>query len=471
MKMTAVQRNQIHDWLQEHREEMFSDIASLVAIDSARGEEKEGMPYGEGPYKALCEGEKILRKNGLSQVAMHGNRVITGEIGPGDEAELGILAHLDVVPVGNGWTVDPLIMTRRDGKIFGRGVIDDKGPAVMALYAMRALKEYGIALQKKCRLILGSDEECGSSDIAWYFDRNPVPPKTLSPDASYPCICIEKGSLKVEASAKWERETVSPRVVRIDCGVKINVVPGEAEALLEGISKEAVEEQAKKETSGVQFTVTREEAGVLVQAKGATAHASLPETGNNALTALLSLLDHLPLAAGRSHDIIHGLCRLFPHGDTCGKAAGVFQEDEESGALTLAFSILHMTEEGVLLNMDIRSPMCANETNVRDVLVEKFAALGLHMEKEPMNPPHYVSKDSPDVQRLIDIFAAYTGERLPALAIGGGTYLHHIEGGVSFGCEFPGYDYNMHGADEYALEDQLLLSSEMYAAAIYDICG
>ena len=82
-----------------------------------------------------------------------------------------------------------------------------------------------------------------------------------------------------------------------------------------------------------------------------------------------------------------------------------------------------------------------------------------------------MSKDSPDVQRLIDIFAAYTGERLPALAIGGGTYLHHIEGGVSFGCEFPGYDYNMHGADEYALEDQLLLSSEMYAAAIYDICG
>ena len=109
--------NQVHDWLQEHREEMLSDIASLVAIDSARGEEKEGMPYGEGPYQALCEGEKILRKNGLSQVAMHGNRVITGEIGPGDEAELGILAHLDVVPVGNGWTVDPLKMTRRDGKI------------------------------------------------------------------------------------------------------------------------------------------------------------------------------------------------------------------------------------------------------------------------------------------------------------------------------------------------------------------
>ncbi len=210
MKMTAVQRNQIHDWLQEHREEMLSDIASLVAIDSARGEEKEGMPYGEGPYKALCEGEKILRKNGLSQVAMHGNRVITGEIGPGDEAELGILAHLDVVPVGNGWTVDPLIMTRRDGKIFGRGVIDDKGPAVMALYAMRALKECGIALQKKCRLILGSDEECGSSDIAWYFDRNPVPPKTLSPDASYPCICIEKGSLKVEASAKWSGKPCRP---------------------------------------------------------------------------------------------------------------------------------------------------------------------------------------------------------------------------------------------------------------------
>ena len=157
--------------------------------------------------------------------------------------------------------------------------------------------------------------------------------------------------------------------------------------MIEGLSKEAVEEQAQKETSGVRFTVTGEGDSVLVQAKGTTAHASLPETGNNALTGLLSLLDHLPLAPSRSRDVIHGLCQLFPHGDTCGKAAGVFQEDEESGALTLAFSILHMTDEGVMLNMDIRSPMCANETNVRDVLVEQFASLGLHMEKEPMNPP------------------------------------------------------------------------------------
>ena len=155
--MTASVRQQIHDWLQNHREEMMEDIAALVAIDSARGEEKEGMPYGEGPYRALCEGERILKKSGLLQVAMHGARVITGDLNE-NETELGILAHLDIVPVGNGWTVPALEMTRKDGKIFGRGVIDDKGPAVMALYAMRALKECGVPLAKNCRLILGSDE-------------------------------------------------------------------------------------------------------------------------------------------------------------------------------------------------------------------------------------------------------------------------------------------------------------------------
>ena len=470
MKMTASVRQQIHDWLQNHREEMMADIAALVAIDSARGEEKEGMPYGEGPYRALCEGEKILKKSGLIQVAMHGARVITGDLNE-NETELGILAHLDIVPVGNGWTVPALEMTRKDGKIFGRGVIDDKGPAVMALYAMRALKECGVPLAKNCRLILGSDEECGSSDIAWYFDRNPIPPQTLSPDASYPCICIEKGSLRVDVQGHWEKQPAEPRLLRFDCGVKVNVVPGEAECVVRGLTAEQVLRQADKETGGIAFTAEETVEGTRIWAKGSTAHASLPETGNNALTGLLTLLSHLPLAAGRSQEVIHELCRLFPHGDTCGKAAGVYQSDEESGELTLAFSILHMDEKGLSLNLDIRAPMCANEENVRDVLLERFADAGLTMKKEAMNPPHYVSKDSPQVQRLVRIFESYTGQSLPALAIGGGTYLHHIEGGVSFGCEFPGYDYNMHGADEYAIEEQLLLSSEMYAAAIVDICG
>ena len=215
--MDQALNQKIDGYIAENKEQLLKDLAALVAIDSVEGEPAEGAPFGVGPRAALDKTLEIAAGMGLATRNCE-NYIGYAELAGADpEKYLATICHVDVVPVGNGWTVPALEMTRKDGKIFGRGVIDDKGPAVMALYAMRALKECGVPLAKNCRLILGSDEECGSSDIAWYFDRNPIPPQTLSPDASYPCICIEKGSLRVDVQGHWEKQPAEPRLLRFDC--------------------------------------------------------------------------------------------------------------------------------------------------------------------------------------------------------------------------------------------------------------
>ena len=158
-------REQIEAYIDGKKDEMLTDLQTLVRIDSQRGTPEEGMPFGEGPARVLKEASALMEKAGLT-VTNYDNYVVTGDFGPGEKA-LDILAHLDVVPVTKDWTVtqpfEPLI---RDGRIYGRGTADDKGPAVAALYAIRAVRELGLPIKHSVRLILGSDEECGSSDLA-----------------------------------------------------------------------------------------------------------------------------------------------------------------------------------------------------------------------------------------------------------------------------------------------------------------
>ena len=177
-------QERILQYIDEHVEEMVADTMELCRINSEKGEAEEGMPYGKGPCEALHKAAEICGRYGFT-VTNYDNHVITADLND-QERHLDILAHMDVVAAGEGWTVtkpyEPIV---KDGKIFGRGSSDDKGPAMAALYAMRAVKELQIPLKKNCRLILGSDEECGSSDIAYYYQKEPEAAMTFSPDTCF----------------------------------------------------------------------------------------------------------------------------------------------------------------------------------------------------------------------------------------------------------------------------------------------
>lgn len=464
--------NKVCQWLDDHRDDLVEDTKKLIEINSEKAPAKEGMPFGEGPAKALAAAAEIMEKHGMT-VRNYDNYVVTGDLND-KKKTLDILAHTDVVPVSpEDWTVTaPFTPIVIGDNLYGRGSSDDKGPAMAALYAMDAVKSCGAELSGNVRLILGSDEECGSSDIEYYYKTEEEAPYTFSPDAEFPVINIEKGGMMGLFSAEFVPSEASPKVTSFKCGQKINVIPGKAYADIEGISKAELEAYAEKSAAvtGMEFTITEENGICHVLAIGKSAHASMPEGGNNALTGMLSFLDTLPLAECDMKTKIHELNRLLPHGDGAGKALGVAMEDAESGALTLSFDLIEMDAKGFSGAFDCRAPICANDKNCRLVVKKNFEAVGISLKDEPMREPHNVPGDSYFVKTLLECYEKHSGKKGEPMAIGGGTYVHHLKNGVAFGCGELGVDTKMHGDDEFMPISQLILSAKIFAEAIVRLC-
>lgn len=465
-------REKIERYMEAHLNEMLEDIKELCRIDSTKGSYRQGKPFGQGCFEALAEGLQMGEKYGF---AIHNYNNYVGTIDLNDrEKQLDILAHLDVVPAGDGWTVtEPFEPVVKDGNIYGRGTSDNKGPAVAALYSMRAIKELEIPVTKNVRLILGTDEECGSSDIEYYYNQEEEAPMTFSPDAEFPVINIEKGMLHGYFESDFDKSEVLPRMVSFKSGTKSNVVPPRAFALFEGLDGSDTEAFAHtlEEELGVQFDVTSENGYMKIEAVGEGAHASTPWKGKNALTGLLTLIEKLNLADCGQMQTVKALNRLMPHGDWYGKNLGIAMQDELSGDLTLAFSMLEITETGMKGEFDSRCPICSNEENTLLVAKKSMEEQGIRFKTESMIPPHHVDGESHFVKTLLKCYEMYTGNKGECIAIGGGTYVHHLKNGVAFGASMPGTENRMHGADEFAIIDELLTSAKIFAQVIVELCS
>lgn len=467
-------KKQIEEYFEKNKEQILNDICDQIRIKSDRGEAKENMPYGEGPAKALEAALKLAESMGF-KTKNYDNYVGTVDFSD-KEKGLDILAHLDVVPAGDEWTVtQPYEPVIKDGKIYGRGSSDDKGPAIVALYALKAVKDMNIPLSKNVRLILGTDEECGSSDIEHYYAVEKEAPMTFSPDAEFPLINIEKGRLAAEFTSEYTEDKALPRVIRVNGGVKANVVPDKASAEVEGFTLDVLSDLCKKaeEKTGVRFSVTEDGSVITINAKGKGAHASTPENGDNAITAIIELLTSMPCAKSEGFERLCAVNKLFPHNDHIGAGCGVNMSDELSGSLSMAFTIFEYNTTSLKGTFDSRSPICANDENLTEALRKNMADVKIVLgteESDKLNPAHHVSSDSDLVRTLLKCYEDYSGQKGECLAIGGGTYVHHLENGVAFGCSMPGTDNNMHGNDEFAVIDELMLSGKIFTQAIIDLC-
>jgi len=467
-------KNQLAEYFAIHRQDMIDDISALIAIQSDRQDPLPGKPYGEGPAACLDKALAIASRMGF---ATKNYDYYVGAVDFSDaETELDILAHLDVVPVGDGWTVtEPFTPKLVGTKLYGRGSNDDKGPAVAALYAMKALKDLGVELKKNVRLIVGCDEECGSSDIAHYYAIEKEAPCTFSPDAEFPVINTEKGAFQGRYSASFAEDKALPRIVSVDAGTKINIVPDKCISVIEGMTAAELAsylEEAAAAT-GAAFTAAEKDGLVEITCKGYSAHASTPDRGNNAITASLTLLSMLPIADSEGYRALLAMDRLFPHGDWYGEAAGIAMCDEISGKLTNTLDIFHYTLTSLEGATDCRASLCATDENLTNVIRKNTEDLGLTLDPAcALREPHHVPAESPFVQTLLKVYEQYTGKKGEPIAIGGGTYAHHLKNGVAFGCTFPwSEDNHMHGDNEFVEMDELLLCAQMFAQVIADICG
>ncbi len=462
---------QISNWMNGREDELVEALTPLIEAESTLSEAKPGMPFGEGPALALDRGLALAKSWGFRTENYQGY-VGTADLNEAPDA-LHILAHLDVVGAGDGWDTDPYKLVRDGDLIYGRGTDDDKGPLVAALLAMRCVRELGLPLTKNVKLIMGTDEETGSRDIEYYYAKHPFAPYSLSPDADFPVINIEKAGYGPKFSKAWEKtEGTGVKVLSMEGGIRKNVAPANCKAVISGgdlAQVQAILKQVSGET-GVELTARAEGENLVITAVGLQAHASTPDEGKNAITATLDALCRLNLADGEGERTVRRLHENFPYGDNRGKALGIAMEDEESGVLTLTLSLLTLTETGFTAVFDSRDPLCATKENTVDVVEKKFAAYGWSCEGD-LRPAHAVDADSDFIRTLLSAYETYSGKKGYCEAIGGGTYVHEIPGGVAFGAGEHGFDSHLHGANERARLSQLLKTAKIYALVISQLCA
>jgi len=207
----------------------------------------------------------------------------------------------------------------------------------------------------------------------------------------------------------------------------------------------------------------------VIRAKGTASHAAWPEGGSNAVTGLLALLNALPLAEGPCKKAVADLKALLPHGDWRGKALGIAQAEPVAGELTVAFTLLEISDTGLTGRFDARVPLCATVENCAEVVRRAFEERGFQFEGT-QTPPHHTPAESPFIRTLLRRYEMYTGKKGECLATGGGTYVHDVPGGVAFGCTMPGFDTHLHGPNERVRVSDLMVSAKMFAHIILDLC-
>lgn len=428
---------EIRKYLESHKQEIIGLLAELVAIPSIQGKAEEGAPFGREPARAL---EVMLKKCSEAGFKVDNVENYAGSADINDlPAELAVLTHLDVVPVGSGWTTDPFVLRYESDtdKLIGRGAIDDKGPAVAAFFAAKALKDLGIPLKKGVRLIFGTNEENGSADLAYYRKKRELPPMVFTPDGEYPLINAEKGMLRVYFSSDFDDE----EILEIQAGTVINAVPQFCTVTMNSDEGEPVE----------------------AVYEGVSAHASTPDKGENAITQFLD-------SYSGGNMLLCGLAELFPHGEFSGKSCGLGFSDELSGDMTCLLSMLNTENGRIYGGIDIRFPLDRTKAEISGIICDALENAGFDIDSCDGVEPHCTDENSTFVQTLLKTYERVTGDKGRCIAIGGGTYVHEIEGGVAFGAEFPNEDGHMHSPDEFITVANLLKNAEIMAEAMSELC-
>ena len=458
----------IDKYIDENIDSLLKDLGELIKIPSTRGEPEKDMPFGKACADVIEKARQQADKIGLN-TTNHENYMLECDYNE-CETELGIISHLDVVPEGSGWTHEPFEMRIEDGKVIGRGAIDDKGPAEAVLYAVKALKANNVELSKNVRILLGAAEETGMEDLEYYRNKVGFPPIMLSPDGAFPVINVEKGLCQLEFSKDRTQSGFGKYIKGFKAGSVINAVASSACAEVVGISEAEADELIK--SIGFDHDVRAESTNgsVTVTALGRSSHGSLPELGDNAITKLIMVLKTFG-ASGEIMETLDGLYELFPYNEGNGEHFGLKMSDKESGALTILLSMLDADDNTITGGIDIRFPATVPLCEIKKTVSNQLLPLGFEIRYTHALEGHIVDENEPFIKKLLSAYTEVTGNKGECLSEGGATYLHTVKGGVAFGAEMPGEITNMHGADEQISVQTLKAIAKIYARAIYEICG
>ncbi len=413
-------------------EQFYTDLDGLLRIPSVTEQGEGEYPFGKNCAEALdyvlnlCEGFGFRTKK-------CGNMLGWAEIGEGDEL-IGILAHLDVVPAGADWDYPPFALTRVtvDGeeRLIGRGVLDDKGPALMCIYAMRVLANAKIRLNRRVRIIFGLTEEAGEwRDMEYYKETEELPTFGFTPDAGFPCGYGEKGISVFELAMPLSKAGIDS----VSGGQASNMVPDKCECVVGGVKTEAT---------------------------GVSVHGSTPALGVNAIIECMKAVN------GKSPCALSEFI-VNKFGPACdGAGLGVNTFDGESGELTLNLGVIEVRGDDVVMTIDIRYPVTKNYDAILTMLTANCAQYGVEVTPCANKAPVYMDRNGALIKTLHEAYCDVTGDNTEPFTMGGGTYARAMPNIVSFGPVMPGAEETAHQKNEYITVDNVDKAVRIYAQTL-----
>jgi succinyl-diaminopimelate desuccinylase len=405
--------------------EALRGLLQIKSVNANAGATTSEAPLGTGINTAINYVLELGKSFGLTTKNCDGYCGYV-EFGEGPEM-VAAITHVDTVEVGDDWTVLPFDLTIDGDKIYGRGVLDDKGPTIVSLFALKALKEAKVPINKRIRLIIGGDEEGGNwACMKRYKETEEIPTYAFSPDSGFPVIFAEKGIMNV--ILKKELDNGTP-VLNLSSGKQINSVPDYAKATYNGQTYEV---------------------------RGKSAHASEPQKGDN---ALIKLADELRVV-GIKHSILELLKRATPEG------FGINLSDSVSGNLTLNPAIAFVDENIAVLRCDIRYPVTIKSSELCKTIQKATEDLGFSLEMDHETLPLHVDQESFLVTSLQKVYADYTGDTSGPIVSGGGTYARAFDNAVAFGGVFPGETNTCHQTDESWSIDSMAKNFDIIVKAL-----
>ena len=470
-------KKRIFAHIENDTDALISTIREIVAVPSVNGPAEPGAPFGKGPKAALDTFVEIGTRMGFRTWAFE-DQVGIAELGDESLPEMiAILAHVDVVPAGEGWSCDPWQGKVEDGLVYGRGVADDKGPAISALYAMKALRDEGVKLKRRVRLIVGTNEELGSKAIHRYVEAGQeLPVAGFTPDSGFPVTNGEKGIINCTCALPFAPAAEGTAVLSVKAGAAANAVPDSAVAELRvpAASRVRLERVVAEFAAprGAKLTCTKGEGDrVTLLMEGIAYHGARPQWGSNAAAHLVQVLRLLDLGAEQAA-ALEKLDRMIGT-QTRGENLGVMLYDDPSGFTSLCWGILRTEGDKLVFTVNYRYPVTFQMEPVRDRLLAALKDSGVEIMGDiRASRPLYMPEDCDLVQKLMTVYREETGDLVSKpRCIGGGTYAKVMPNMLAFGNQFVGENCHIHEIDERWSVEHIVSHTRIMAAAIASLAG
>ncbi len=448
--------DQIKSYIQSHREDIVSTLIRLARVPSVCSDALPGAPFGAACRAVLEEAARIHAENGFPDTCISDDGYLLTHIGCGEKT-IGIFAHGDVVPPGDGWTItEPFDPVVKDGFLVGRGVNDNKSGMLISLYAARAIRDLGLPFSSRLLLFTGSNEESGMADVAAFVKNHGAPDVSLVPDSGFPVYRGEKGILRFWAKSRQKLEALQT----FTGGEAFNIILGNADVTL-ATTPEMTAALEKVCADNPRLTLTKDKDCLKLSAEGISKHAALPDGSLNAAMLLCEGLLATEVLPDGDREQLAFLQSLLSNTD--GVSFGINATDPDFGKTTIVNGMVDMQDGHLCAAFDVRYVQNGEAmiAGIRTLLAEN----GWDMDTTRDSPGFKIPMENPMLQALLHSYSRCTGEENPrAYLNAGGTYARCLPNGYAVGTCFwrampftlPGGHGGVHQPDEVLTIDGLL---------------